>query len=114
MATINEAPIYDVVNPDPSIRDVLSAMRPADWALVVGCTLAGIPIGFLMGAPGIRRPIMMHAVWVNFSGSMGVGVGLTTYRLLGFKENKTEVRRFGAFRKMEDMPYARAQQVWDQ
>jgi len=98
MATvIHNAPEYPVVDPEPTFGKVFRAMRQSEFMMWGVHTVAGAPMGWIAGSPGLKR----HTMWVGVSvfslGGLMLGLQDSFYRLMGFKENSLEVEKYGVY-----------------
>jgi len=85
---------YPIVKPSPTVDDCLRALRTSDYAQWFGVTVASWGYGFVVGRPArFAMAGLMAGVGFTF-GSMVV-LQNTRGRLMGFRENRREVARYG-------------------
>mmetsp|Transcript_27220 Transcript_27220/g.78262 ORF Transcript_27220/g.78262 Transcript_27220/m.78262 type:complete len:138 (-) Transcript_27220:137-550(-) len=87
-------PKYPIVNPDPSVDDVIKSMRTSDYLFFAG-TMAGTwTYGFLLGKP-VRGPTAVMCASAGFTFAMFYTMQNVRGRLLGYRENAKEVKKWG-------------------
>ena len=94
-------PAWNVVNPDPTLSEVMRAMRPKDWWIVVGTTLASMPYGWKIGPPQFKMGYAYSAAFIGFTATSIMGWSNSYYRLLGFKDNARECEKYGVFYRVD-------------
>jgi hypothetical protein len=86
---------YPPVKPSPTVDDCLRSMRFSDYLQWGGATVASWGYGFIVGRPArFHMAGLMAAVGFTF-GSI-VAIQNTRGRLMGFRENKREIDKYGA------------------
>lgn len=86
---------YHPVKPDPTMDDCLRAFRFSDYMQWAGVSVASWGFGFAVGKParfGVAG--LMSAIGFTF-GSM-VALQNSRGRLMGFRENTRELKKFGS------------------
>lgn len=87
-------PKYPIVKPDPSVDDVIKSMRTSDYLFFAG-TMAGTwTYGFLLGKP-VRGPTAVMCASAGFTFAMFYTMQNVRGRLLGYRENAKEVKKWG-------------------
>jgi hypothetical protein len=87
-------PKYPVVNSSPEVDDCFKSIRIRDWAVLAGVTTGSWAFGFLTGKP-VRGPAAATAASIGFTFGTFVILQDTRGRLMGYKENTAEVKRYG-------------------
>ena len=87
-------PKYPIVNPSPEVDDCIKSMRIRDWAVLAGVTTGSWAYGFLTGKP-VRGPAAATAASIGFTFGTFVILQDTRGRLMGYKENAREVKKYG-------------------
>mmetsp|Transcript_548 Transcript_548/g.556 ORF Transcript_548/g.556 Transcript_548/m.556 type:complete len:122 (+) Transcript_548:94-459(+) len=88
-------PSYPVVDVDPSLGKAIASFHFTDYLTVVGFASSG----FVMGWFGARKPFRTYNS--RFLCSIGLVAGImyavqnSTCRLVGIRENKSEVAAYG-------------------
>lgn len=88
-------PKYPVVNDDPSVDDCLKSMRFRDWLVAGGITASTWSYGYILGKPA-RAPAAATAAAIGVTFASFWILQDTRARLMGHKENATEVKKYGA------------------
>ncbi len=87
-------PKYPIVKADPSVDDVIKSMRTSDYLFFAG-TMAGTwTYGFLLGKP-VRGPTAAMCASAGFTFAMFYTMQNVRGRLLGYRENDREVKKWG-------------------
>ncbi len=89
-------PRYPIVNPSPSVDDCFAAMRFRDYAVTAGITSATWGYGYIFGKPA-RLPTASTAAALGFTFAGMVILQDTRARLMGYKENAREVKKYGLY-----------------
>mmetsp|Transcript_16118 Transcript_16118/g.28240 ORF Transcript_16118/g.28240 Transcript_16118/m.28240 type:complete len:107 (-) Transcript_16118:189-509(-) len=94
MAIIYTQPEYPVVDNDPSFKTAWRAMRWSDYANMGLLGAVGLPVGYWAGAPGFKTKFAYFAAYIGVSAGVIIGLSSSTFRLMGFKENSVEVKKY--------------------
>lgn len=87
-------PKFPIVNPDPTVDDVIKSMRFSDY-MFMGGTLAGTwSYGYLLGKP-VRGPTAVMCASAGFTFGMFYIMQNVRGRLMGYRENAQEVHSLG-------------------
>jgi hypothetical protein len=87
-------PKFAIVKTDPSVDDVIKSLRTSDYLFVSG-TVAGTWVyGYLLGKP-IRGPTAAMCASAGFTFGMFYTMQTIRSRLLGYRENAPEVKKWG-------------------
>jgi hypothetical protein len=87
-------PKFPIVNPNPSVDDCIKSMRIRDWFLIGGMTAATWVYGYVGGKP-VRMPTASTAAAIGLTGAVFLVLQDTSGRLMGYKENAPEVKKYG-------------------
>ena len=87
-------PKYPIVNPSPDVDDCIKSMRMRDWFVLAGATSGSWGYGYLTGKP-VRATAAATAASIGFTFGSFVVLQDTRGRLMGYKENSKEVKKFG-------------------
>jgi hypothetical protein len=90
-----QAPPYAPVKPSPTIDDCIRSLRLSDYCQWAGSTIASWGYGFIVGKPA-RFAIAGMMAGIGFTFGSMVVLQNTRGRLMGYRENSREVKRFGA------------------
>lgn len=87
-------PKFPIVKADPSVDDVIKSMRTSDYLFFAG-TMAGTwTYGFVLGKP-VRGPTAVMCASAGFTFAMFYTMQNVRGRLLGYRENAKEVKKWG-------------------
>ncbi|KAG9047521.1 hypothetical protein FS837_002045, partial [Tulasnella sp. UAMH 9824] len=85
---------YPVIDTDPHAGRVLRYMRPSDYAVLAGGTVAAPALLYAMErvdpSRGNLRPAMKVALAIGFTGSFLLAYQRSTFRFWGWTENSRE------------------------
>uniref|UniRef100_A0A6V2QQX1 NADH-ubiquinone oxidoreductase 21kDa subunit N-terminal domain-containing protein n=1 Tax=Ditylum brightwellii TaxID=49249 RepID=A0A6V2QQX1_9STRA len=87
-------PKFPVVNNDPSVDDCINSLRKRDYMALFGLTGASWGYGYMVGKP-LRGATASTAAAIGFTFASFVVLQDTRSRLLGYKENGVEVKKYG-------------------
>ena len=96
-------PKYPIVKSDPTVDDVIKAMRSSDYLSFGGAVAATWTYGFLLGKP-VRGPTAVMCASAGFTFAMFYTMQNVRGRLLGYRENAQEVKKWGT-ESMQHRPY---------
>lgn len=95
-------PKYPVVTPSPSVDDCVKSMRWKDYFVLTSVPSATWMYGYLLGKP-VRFPTASTAAAIGFTFATFVVLQDTRARLMGYKENAKEVKKYGLYHKQPDL-----------
>lgn len=87
-------PKFPVINPNPTVVEALSASRISDYFTVIFATTGSWAFGYLGGKP-LRFATASTAATLGFTFGTLYLLQNNRGRLLGFKENRVEERKYG-------------------
>jgi hypothetical protein len=87
-------PKFPIVKPDPTVDDVVKGMRTSDYMFISGVTAGTYVYGFLLGKP-VRGPTAVMCASAGFTFGMFHTMQTVRSRMLGYRENAQEVKKFG-------------------
>ena len=87
-------PKYPIVKSDPTVDDVIKAMRSSDYLSFGGVVAGTWTYGFLLGKP-VRGPTAVMCASAGFTFAMFYTMQNVRGRLLGYRENAQEVKKWG-------------------
>jgi hypothetical protein len=87
-------PKYPIVKADPNVDDIVKSMRGSDYRFFAGTMVGSWTYGYLLGKP-IRGPTAAMCASAGFTFAMFYTMQTVRSRLLGFRENDTEVNKWG-------------------
>ncbi|KAL3941792.1 MAG: hypothetical protein SGBAC_003908 [Bacillariaceae sp.] len=87
-------PKFPIVKPDPTVDDVVKSMRSGDYLFMSGAVAGTWAYGFLLGKP-VRGPTAAMCASAGFTFGMFYTMQTVRSRLLGYRENAKEVKKWG-------------------
>lgn len=87
-------PEFPIVKPEPTVDDCIKSFRTSHYFYVGGVTSASWIYGFTFGKPA-RFPTASMAATLGFSFAIISILSDSRNRLMGFKENSKEVKKWG-------------------
>ena len=87
-------PKFPIVKADPSVDDVIKSLRMSDYFFVSGAMAGTWVYGYLLGKP-IRGPTAAMCASAGFTFGMFHTMQTVRSRLLGYRENTKEVKKWG-------------------
>lgn len=93
---------YPSVKPRPTVDDCIRAARTSDYLQWTGVTVASWGYGFLTGRPA-RFAMAGLMAGIGFTFGSLVLLQNTRGRLMGFRENSREVKKYGMANEGEGM-----------
>lgn len=87
-------PKFPIIKPDPSVDDVVKGMRSSDYLFVSSVMAGTYAYGFLLGKP-VRGPTAVMCASAGFTFAMFHTMQTVRSRLLGYRENAKEVKKYG-------------------
>ena len=87
-------PKFPIVKPDPTVDDVVKSMRTSDYLFASGVMAGTYAYGFLLGKP-VRGPTAVMCASAGFTFAMFHTMQTVRSRLLGYRENDQEVKKYG-------------------
>jgi hypothetical protein len=87
-------PKFPIVKTDPSVDDVIKSLRFSDYMFVSGAVAGTWVYGYLLGKP-IRGPTAVMCASAGFTFGMFHTMQTVRSRLLGYRENSKEVKKWG-------------------
>ena len=87
-------PPFTVVNPSPDVDDCIKSMRWKDYFMIGGVTGASWCYGYVFGKP-VRHPTASTAAAIGLTFASFLILQDTRGRLMGYKENGAEVKKYG-------------------
>mmetsp|Transcript_51102 Transcript_51102/g.75861 ORF Transcript_51102/g.75861 Transcript_51102/m.75861 type:complete len:119 (+) Transcript_51102:124-480(+) len=97
------APEYTVINPKPKLDDVFHSLRKSDYFQIFGITSASWAYGYFFGRP-VRMPTANTAATIGFTFATFLVTQNCQQRFMGYQENASEVKKFGAYQKDQEDP----------
>lgn len=97
-------PKFPIVKADPSVDDVIKSLRTSDYLFISGTVAATWVYGYLLGKP-IRGPSAALCASCGLTFGMLHTMQTVRSRLLGYRENKSEVRKWGLAPVAQPKPY---------
>ena len=101
-------PKYPIVKADPTVDDVVKGMRGSDYLFCSGVVAGTYAYGFLLGKP-VRGPTAVMCASAGFTFAMFHTMQTVRSRLLGYRENDREVKKYG----LAPVPQPKAYTVYD-
>ncbi len=96
-------PKFPVVNPSPSVDDCVKSLRFRDWLVAGGLGAGSWGYGYVFGKPArMATASTAFAIGLTFAGF--VVLQDTRARLMGYKENAKEVKRYGLYKEQPSIP----------
>ena len=96
-------PKYPIVKADPTVDDVIKGMRSSDYLFFSSVVAGTYAYGFLLGKP-VRGPTAVMCASAGFTFAMFHTMQTVRSRLLGYRENDREVKKYG-LAPMQPRPY---------
>jgi len=93
---------YPPVKPRPTVDDCFKAARTSDYLQWTGVTVASWGYGFLTGRPA-RFAMAGLMAGIGFTFGSLVVLQNTRGRLMGFRENLSEIKKYGKANEGEGM-----------
>ncbi|CAJ1936541.1 unnamed protein product [Cylindrotheca closterium] len=87
-------PKFPIVKADPTVDDVIKSMRSGDYLFMSGAVAGTWGYGFLLGKP-VRGPTAAMCASAGFTFGMFYTMQTVRSRLLGYRENAKEVKKWG-------------------
>jgi len=87
-------PKFPIVNPDPTVDDIVKGMRTSDYLFFSGVMAGTYTYGFLLGKP-VRGPTAVMCASAGFTFAMFYTMQNVRGRLMGYRENDREVQKYG-------------------
>lgn len=87
-------PKFPIIKPDPTVDDVVKSLRTSDYLFVSGVMTGTYAYGFLLGKP-VRGPTAVMCASAGFTFAMFHTMQTVRSRLLGYRENDREVKKYG-------------------
>ena len=87
-------PKFPIVKTDPSVDDVIKSLRTGDYMFVAGAVSGCWAYGYLLGKP-VRGPTAAMCASAGFTFGMFYTMQTVRSRLLGYRENTMEVKKWG-------------------
>jgi NADH-ubiquinone oxidoreductase complex I, 21 kDa subunit len=84
---------YPAVKTNPTLDDCMRCIRTSDYMQLIGATAATWGYGFIVGKPA-RFAVAGMMAGIGFTFGTLVVVQNTRGRLMGFRENEREMKRF--------------------
>lgn len=101
MSTIASKAKYPPVKPNCTVDDCIKAFRFSDYLQWGGVTIASWGYGFVVGRPA-RFAVAGLMAGIGFTFGSLVVLQNTRGRLMGFRENDREIKKFGVAQVPED------------
>ena len=101
-------PKFAIVKADPSVDDVVKSLRTSDYMFMGGATAGTWVYGFMVGKP-IRGPTAAMCASVGFTFGMMYTMQNIRGRLLGYRENGAEVKKWGLAPVKQPRPFSPAE-----
>ena len=98
-------PKYPIVKADPNVDDVIKSLRASDYLFVSGTVAATWAYGYLLGKP-VRGPTAVMCASAGFTFGMFYTMQNVRGRLLGYRENSKEVKKWGVADIAQPRPYS--------
>lgn len=87
-------PKFPIALTDPNVDDVIKSLRTSDYMFVSGVMAGTWVYGYLLGKP-IRGPTAVMCASAGFTFGMFHTMQTVRSRLLGYRENDPEVKKWG-------------------
>lgn len=87
-------PKFPIALTDPNVDDVIKSLRTSDYMFVSGVMAGTWVYGYLLGKP-IRGPTAVMCASAGFTFGMFHTMQTVRSRLLGYRENTAEVKKWG-------------------
>jgi hypothetical protein len=87
-------PKFPIIKTDPSVDDVINSLRTSDYLFVSGTVGGTWAYGYLLGKP-VRGPTAVMCASAGFTFGMFYTMQTVRSRLLGYRENSKEVKKWG-------------------
>lgn len=96
-------PTFPVVNPNPTVDDCVKAMRLRDYFFLGGSFAGTWAYGYVFGKPA-RMPTASTASAIGLTFAAFAVLQDTRARLMGYRENATEVKTYGMHPNQPTLP----------
>ena len=87
-------PKFPIVKTDPTVDDVIKSLRTSDYMFIGGSMAGCYAYGFILGKP-VRGPTAVMCASAGFTFGMFYTMQTIRSRLLGYRENDKEVKKWG-------------------
>jgi len=87
-------PKFPIVKTDPCVDDVIKSLRTSDYMFISGAVAGTWTYGYLLGKP-VRGPTAVMCASAGFTFGMFYTMQTVRSRLLGYRENAKEVKKWG-------------------
>lgn len=95
-------PKFTVVNPSPDVDTCLRSLRFSDYLSAAAISGGSWAYGYMLGKP-VRMASASTAMMIGMTAASMLVVQNSRARLRGFRENQTEVKKYGVWPVQPDL-----------